>query len=343
MRKLACVIQFAILAGTLVMSVTSRAGCTVKNPVTNIAGGIPGSFSVSSSLPVGSTIGGLISVPRSTPNSTGIVCTGFSTYDVLLNLNTTWALSTTPGVYQTSIPGIGVKVSLVQSRKNIAVLTPEPQVWYWETAQNVPSPGGGASFTEGIKVQFYVTGPLTPGIYPSEPLVETWFSDRYTPPSSAGGANIVTYLLPEITIKSPGCTTPDITVNLGKHQTGEFSGIYSTSAAKSFNFEVKNCSSDTTTVSYTFKPATSAGVSLAQANTSSQHLTLNSTSSATGVGVQVLDQHDALIPFNSKITSGYTAGANGYVIPMKARYIKTASTVTAGQADSALEFTMTYE
>ncbi|XWJ88949.1 fimbrial protein [Phytobacter ursingii] len=344
MNKLIFMIKFFVIIGMYIISINSWAGCTVNNPVTNTAGGIPTSFSFPNTLSVGTTIGGLIIVPRSTPNSTGIACSGSAIYDVLLNINTNWMLSTslsTPGVYQTSIPGIGVKVSLVQARKNIPVLTPAPQVWYTEPQSIVTS--GAASYTEGINVQFYITGPITPGIYPPEILAETWFNNQYATPSTTGGAKIVTYMLPSITIKAPSCETPNINVNLEKHATTEFSGMYSTSTPKSFNFEIRNCNTDTTSIKYTFKPAT--GINLQQSGTVNQYITLDSSSTASGVGIQVLYNNGSIVPFNNEVSfTEYTAGAGGsYTIPMKARYIQTAGTISGGTANSAVEFTMSYE
>ncbi len=96
-------------------------------------------------------------------------------------------------------------------------------------------------------------------------------------------------------------------------------------------------------MNYAFKPA--AGITLENSGSVNQYLTLSSDSDATGVGVQVLYDDGTIVPFNSKIKyTGYSSTTGGsYTIPMKARYIKTASTMTGGKANSALEFTMSYE
>lgn len=101
-----------------------------------------------------------------------------------------------------------------------------------------------------------------------------------------------------------------------------------------------------TAVKFTFKPA--AGITLVNSGTAAQHLSLKSGSTASGVGVQVLYQDGTLIPFNTAsditLSSGYNATTGGsFTVPMKARYIQTASTVAGGTANSAVEFTMTYE
>ena len=143
-----------------------------------------------------------------------------------------------------------------------------------------------------------------------------------------------------LTVKS--CETPDISVDLKKHSRSDFPSVGSTSSATPFNFEIKKCSKSMTAVKYTFKPA--AGINLVNSGASVQHITLRSGSTASGVGVQVLYANDILVPFNSaQIYGGYSPSLGGdYVIPMKARYIRTGE-VSPGSANSAVEFTMSYE
>lgn len=93
---------------------------------------------------------------------------------------------------------------------------------------------------------------------------------------------------------------------------------------------------DSTRVIY---PATKSEVTLKLTN-----LSLRTGSTASGVGVQVLNANDTQVTFNNPITyTGYSASLGGdYVIPMKARYIRTGD-VAPGTANSAVEFTMAYE
>ncbi|MGK9176074.1 type 1 fimbrial protein, partial [Yokenella regensburgei] len=110
----------------------------------------------------------------------------------------------------------------------------------------------------------------------------------------------------------------------------------------SFNFEINNCDPGLNSVSYTFKPA--SGITL-QGSGNNQYLTLDSSSTASGVGVQLL-KNDGItaVPFNVKTAfTGYVKATGGsYTIPMKARYVRT-GTISAGTANSAAEFVMTYE
>lgn len=344
MNKVNLAVKIIGATGLFILSAACQAGCTVSSPITPTAGGIPDTLSVSGSLAVGSKIGNEITVPD-TSKAHGIKCSGGTTWS-LLRLNPNWTQSTIADVYNTSIPGIGVKIrddysSSYSNFYYLPALTTNLKTWY--------SPGtnygygwlsGGDAYLAGIKVQYYVTGPVTPGIYSPETMVETWMNNII---SIIGGANYINLMSPPITVKKLTCETPNISVDLDKHMSSEFSGINSKSVAKAFNFEIKNCSSDMNSVNYTFKPA--AGVTLKQAGTSNQYITLDGSSTATGVGIQVLYENDTLVPFNSKIKyTGYNKTTGGsYTIPMKARYIQTASTITGGTANSAVEFTMSYE
>jgi len=241
-----------------------------------------------------------------------------------------------PNVYETNVPGIGIIVwADFQIAMNVGnTLTP-----WWKIAAG----GNHGLYISNVKMQFYVTGPVSSGTVTfSGPFVESWGN---SPLPIATGA--LKYAEMEVngsvSIQSSTCETPNISVDLDKHLSSEFSGINSKSTAKAFNFEIKKCDPGMNSVNYTFKPA--AGVTLKQAGTSNQYITLDGSSTATGVGIQVLYENDTLVPFNSKIKyTGYNKTTGGsYTIPMKARYIQTASTITGGTANSAVEFTMSYE
>lgn len=330
MKKFIWAIKLAGLV-LLIASGQAWAGCKLRSSITQ-TGNFPTSFTLSNSQAVGTPIGSEITVANVELYGY-TTCTGGAVY-TLLRLNPNWSASTITNVYNTSIPGIGVKVS---EDFAIPVLTLRPalQKWY----QALDNFVGGAKLF-GIKVQFYVTGTVVSGEYPAETIVEAWMNNVI---STTGGANYVTLKLPAITVKALTCETPNVSVNLYKHLSSEFSGINSKSAAKAFSFEIKNCSSGMNSVNYTFAPA--AGITLKQAGTSNQYITLDSSSTATGVGIQVLYENDTLVPFNSKIKyTGYNNTTGGsYTIPMKARYIQTASTISGGTANSAVEFTMSYE
>ncbi|MGK9176076.1 type 1 fimbrial protein [Yokenella regensburgei] len=220
----------------------------------------------------------------------------------------------------------------------IVTLTDIPQYWYsWPASAT-----SAENRIAGINVQFYIIGPVSSGtVTLPSPMVAAWAN------TGTGDTGAVRYSelrinSGNVVVKAAACKTPDIQVDLQKHASTEFTAVGTTSPATPFNFEIKNCDPNINSVNYTFKPG--PGVTLVSAGNNDQHITLDSTSSASGVGIQVLDAYDTPVPFNTKITyGGYNKTTGGsYTIPMKARYIRTGA-ISAGTANSAVEFTMTYE
>ncbi len=138
------------------------------------------------------------------------------------------------------------------------------------------------------------------------------------------------------------CTTPDVTVALGTHPQSEMSGLNTYTSSTSFNVSLNNCPAGMNTVQYRIDPVTSvlnSGQSVVALDNSS------GTSSATGVGVQLLDGNGAVFPLSTYKTFASYDKTNGgsYAIPFKARYYQTAARVTPGAANTSMTFTMLYQ
>ena len=71
---------------------------------------------------------------------------------------------------------------------------------------------------------------------------------------------------------------------------------------------------------------------------------LDGSSSAAGIGVQLLDgDGNPAILGTKRPFAGYNGATGGnYTIPMRARYRQTGDTITPGSANSAVTFTMSY-
>lgn len=248
-----------------------------------------------------------------------------------------------PDIYETNVPGIGVKIwddySYPAYGTVNVTLGNDLRYWYnWRNRQDIDN------IITNIKIQFYAIGPVTAGnVQMSSPTVGAWSN------TSVSDAGAVNYALLDITgavqIKVRACKTPDITVNLGKHQRSEFTGLNATTSATPFVFAINDCDPGLNSVNYTFKPA--SGIMVGGSGTT-EHITLDSASTANGVGIQVLYDSGAgntLVPLNQKTKfTGYNKTLGGsYTIPMKARYIQTAANISGGTANSAIEFTMSYE
>lgn len=135
------------------------------------------------------------------------------------------------------------------------------------------------------------------------------------------------------------CTTPDITVNLGPHLAGGFTGSGTRVGARDFDINVNACPAGMNAVRYRLDPA--SGI----IDASQAVVGLTSDSTATGMGVQVTDRNNVPVTFGVlRATTGYNPASGGsFTIPLRASYYQTAATVNPGRADSAVVFTMSYE
>lgn len=238
-----------------------------------------------------------------------------------------------PGIFKTGVPGIGMKLTA----SNGAVVGVNPNRFFGP--YYCPGCHHFSSTDSYYTLQFYVIDPVQTGdVVLNGTYISGWVNDANSRGIYSGSMSISG----TVKFKSGSCTTPNITVNLNNHAASDFASVGATSAPVPFNFEINKCDPGLTSVSYTFQPA--SGVTL-QGSGNNQYLTLDSSSTASGVGVQVLyDDGITAVPFNTKTAfSGYNTSTGGsYTIPMKARYVRT-GTISPGTANSAAEFVMAYE
>ncbi|MFP6562602.1 fimbrial protein [Paraburkholderia sp. B3] len=199
----------------------------------------------------------------------------------------------------------------------------------------------------GVQIAFVKTGPISPG------QVTTFQVGTGTAGAAIGTGTYKTFsgspLAPvnatgAISFTQASCTTPDVTIPLGTHLTSELKGAGTFTSAASFNININNCPAGLGTVlqpaiQYRIDPTT------AVLNSAQSVVALDSTSSATGVGIQLL-QSDGSTPYalsNNQTYSGYNTSTGGsYTISLQARYYQTGSTVAAGPANTSMTLTMTY-
>jgi major type 1 subunit fimbrin (pilin) len=204
---------------------------------------------------------------------------------------------------------------------------------------NASNAGSGSGWNFGFAIQFAFvkTGVITGGVATvSGKAAEAGVdSSPATTPSNVANIN----LTGSATFVVLACITPDVRVPMGSHPNTEFSGADSTTAAVSFNIALNSCPAGMNSIQYRIDPVTSV------LNSGQSVVALDSSSSATGVGVQLLDAAGAVFPLSTQKTfSGYNAGTGGsYTIPMKARYYQTGTSVSGGAANSSMTFTMTYQ
>ncbi|WP_435928953.1 type 1 fimbrial major subunit FimA [Dryocola sp. BD613] len=129
-------------------------------------------------------------------------------------------------------------------------------------------------------------------------------------------------------------------VNLGQYRTAAFTKAGDTSAQIPFTIVLNDCDS---TVA-----ATAAAAFSGQADATDPTLLAvssgDNSTTATGVGIQILDQASKALPPDGATFStahNLTDGVN--TLPFTARYKATAATATAGKANADATFVMKYE
>lgn len=105
-----------------------------------------------------------------------------------------------------------------------------------------------------------------------------------------------------------------------------------------FAINLNNCPSGINSIKYRLDPTTTI------INPTKSVVTLQSSSTASGVGVQILDASSNPLPLGvDNVFSGYAATGGNYSIPLKAAYYQTGYIAKGGSANTSLTFTMTYQ
>ncbi|MBU4633507.1 fimbrial protein [Pseudomonas chlororaphis] len=138
------------------------------------------------------------------------------------------------------------------------------------------------------------------------------------------------------------CSTPDQSVMLSKIVLEKFKGVGSTgdqSGTKGFNLQFNNCPPSFARVSYELSPIGGALPAIVGA------LPVAGGSTAKGVAIQITDTNGTPAKFNQRFAlSAYNSSTGGsYTIPMNARYIQTAATITPGTISGMMSVLVDYQ
>jgi major type 1 subunit fimbrin (pilin) len=283
-------------------------------------------------------------VPRNSTVGTvlwdsGWVQGGSGTASILCDANFTQSMNwNVPGLQQVSgmgyvyalpnLPGVGIRAGWFWGN------TGSPGTWAWigqppATVQWMQQAFVMRSF---LQVQLVAIGPISSGTqsFPS-PTISVWY----------GNVNAAQLTLTQASIKTTvlACTTPDVAIPMGKHVSSELKGVGTTTSTSSFVVSLNNCPAGMTSIQYRIDPTTTV------LNSSQSVVSLDASSGATGVGVQLLNSSGTAFPLSTNQTfSGYNTTTGGsYTISLGARYYQTAATVGAGSANTSMALTMTYQ
>ncbi|MBC3215685.1 fimbrial protein [Serratia fonticola] len=262
-------------------------------------------------------------------------------------------------VYETGLPGIGVAV---RSDTNTIPFTTTP----WGTvngANNWVAQKGFEFDIVLLKIGNITSGTLSGA---NLPVVQVYFQTPLTPQISVTTVRFTGAL----NITSSTCTTPDVNVPLGKYDVNKtFVAVGKVTPWVDASVQLNNCPRFYGTINdgqnnYTTPGGSSAGVGTATGNTVNLALNPNTSiidntkgimsvspgaSSASGIGIQmarggVSDPATNLIVFGSTGINYamQNSTSTGYSIPLRARYIQTSASVTPGQANGSVTFTINY-
>jgi major type 1 subunit fimbrin (pilin) len=269
-----------------------------------------------------------------TGGATSISCSGWIHFIYGYTAPQT-AVSGLNRVYETGIPGIGMKVGWYHASSG----SPPAEIDGWIV---VPSPAQDdyVSATQGfapqaaMRIQLVATGaPLKGGVVtlPS-PLVRAYYGSVLAAELDLSSATI--------SVQALSCVTPDVLVNMQEHLVSGFTGQGSKVGTRDFDIQVNGCPAGIGAISYSLESLSgtvdaSQGVMALQAGPNT----------AVGVGIQITDRDDNPVQFDTKLpTTGYNSAIGGsFTIPLRASYYQTAPTVLPGRADGYVALTMSYE
>ncbi|RQS09823.1 type 1 fimbrial protein [Burkholderia sp. Bp9002] len=241
----------------------------------------------------------------------------------------------TSNVYPTSMPNIGLRIAVVGAG------TPFPI-----KDSSVLGFGTWQMSSMFYNIQLIKTGEITAGGTLDGSIVQYRAND-------ANGQLLIDmrFASPVVIRPSvPTCkvATSGVTVQMDKVATSQFKGVGTSTYPRAFGISLA-CSGGAAGTS------TNAHVTLTDATVSSNTsntLSLTKESTATGVGIQIL-QNDKLLGFgpdsgaagniNQWHAGTIKQGEAAVTIPLRARYVQTGAKVLPGSANARVTFTMSYQ
>lgn len=390
MKKLIQCSRGLILFLVVCHSASAAVNCALiigQSPLrTDIVSLTPPTISAGVDIPVGTII--YQGRWRNAPGISLLKCTSATdtsvwynvAYDLSYSANplSSWAGSPFSGaVYQTKIPGIGIAVS--SNPSGGAITTAKPVYLFSNDAEGKMSAGAyTVSSPESILYFSLIKiGALTPGSYALDSSALMISNMRIVAPNShtapVSGIPYWVYsifLQGQLTVSTQTCATPDVNVNLGSYDKGQyftrqgavtpwidasiiltgcptFSGFYSqNNSTLLFDSSTGLGSVASTTNNNIGVLLTPAGDVIDAAN-GIMAIDSSLSGAASGVGIQIGwgNSSQTPTPFNFTAESSMTLPKDGSPmirVPLVARYIQTTTAPRPGKANGKLVFTINY-
>jgi type 1 fimbria pilin len=277
-----------------------------------------GQIVVPANLGVGGTIAYLGSTPMYTSPS---FCMGYTTITVSHLLSMWQTPSGVASVYNTNIPGVGIKITAGQ---------PIP---YSDT--ETYDARGYQLVDSGMGVYLIKTGPITSSGTLSSGIIAQF---------ALGPSHTVIYSIQIIgsSIVAPPPPTCDFntddankTVTLKDVTVRAFNGVGATAQPEPFTLTAENCSSTAVSATYTFSGT---------ADASNPELFTNSAGNAKGVGIHLYSTSDNQTIRADGTNNARTVGVSGgkAVLNLTAEYQQSQPTVTAGTVSGIATVVLNY-
>lgn len=316
-----CVVYLLLAWGLCSVGFGALAACNPEDIGHTNFSDFPSTISIPTGKAIGEPIGGKYGPYSGFANGTPLGCT-YVPY-LFLAFNTPMSPTSIPNVYETNIPGVGVKVWSEYGSK-VTYIGTNPTYWYqsnqsWATA-----------WLADIYMQLYVIGPLSSGtmVLPNPLIKAMTSSSSYSLSADSKVYNTMGFNEAQIVVPTCSVDTAsrDQVVSLPKTSIHKFSGVGSFTGNKPFSMKL-SCAAGVS-VYATINDANDV-------TNTGQNLTLDSTSTAAGVGVQIL-ANGSNTPFSFgsdnqfylfQNTSTNTAFLS---VPFQSRYVQTKSIISAG-------------
>lgn len=271
-------------------------------------------------LPATGTV--LASDDATPSNPPDLTCTAGTTYGVVNRIDSGSPVGGTNYIYPTGLSGVGYQ--LVHDNNTGSFMGPYPTYTYG---------GGTSTFSVGTTLKLVQTGPIANG---SSLAAGTRLADW-----EWGGIVPEYFVLSnQVTFAASACTwNTAVAVTLPTLSTQDFTGAGTNAGQTAFSIPIQ-CPTGST--------SSTLVINITATMTNGLNHVIKNTGTATGVGVELLDQNSSTVVFSgtrrsqdASVSVG-TAPTGAGTISLFARYYATNNTVTAGDVQATATFNLTY-